>query len=91
MTLDRLRKEIDRIDLQVLRLLNRRALVARRIGELKRKQGLPIFDAKREGTVLSRMSRANQGPLPESAIQGIFLRILRENRRLQKKGAARAR
>lgn len=83
MNLNALRREIDRIDLGVLRLLNRRAALARRIGQLKRKQGLPVQDRRREQTVLARMLRGNGGPLPAGAVRGIFREILRQNRRLQ--------
>lgn len=89
--LEQLRKRIDRVDRKILQLLNERASVALRIGALKKKQGLPIFDAKREVAVLRRMIRANGGPLSETAVRGIFRQILLENRRLQKKGSGRAR
>ena len=84
--LEQLRKRIDRVDRKILQLLNERASVALRIGALKKKQGLPIFDAKREVAVLRRMIRANRGPLPKAAISSIFQKILRHNRRLQGKG-----
>jgi len=83
-TLNRLRRQIDRIDQSLLHLLNRRASAALRIGTLKKQQGLPIFDAKREGNVLRRMIHTNSGPLSETAVREIFRRILRENRWLQK-------
>lgn len=86
MNLTQLRRQIDRIDRQVLRLLNERASVAGRIGRVKRRQNLPIFDGKREGAVVSRLVRSNRGPLSGTAIRSIFSRILQENRRLQKKG-----
>ena len=90
MTLNRLRKEIDRIDLHLLKLLNRRAVFAQRIGGLKEEKGLPIFDGKREDSVLRRMIRANPGPLSTAAVRGIFREILSHNRRLQKKGSRRS-
>ncbi|MBI3312370.1 MAG: chorismate mutase [Candidatus Omnitrophica bacterium] len=85
MKLNHLRREIDRIDIRLLALLNRRAAVARKIGEVKRRQGLAIFDGKRESAVLSRMIRSNGGPLSPSAVRAIFQVILRHNRRLQGK------
>ena len=83
MTLDPLRRQIDRIDLQLLRLLNRRASAALRIGRIKKKQGLPVYDGKREQAVLGRMVRSNAGPLPASSVKSIFREILRRNRGLQ--------
>ena len=86
MTLEQLRKRIDRVDRKILQLLNERAVVARRIGEIKRRQGLPIFDGKRETAVLRRVTRSNGGPLSAAAISSIFQKILQHNRRLQGKG-----
>ncbi|MBI3333138.1 MAG: chorismate mutase [Candidatus Omnitrophica bacterium] len=83
MTLNQLRKRIDRIDRDVLRLLNQRAALALRIGEFKKKRGLPVFDGRREEEVLRRLMRASCGPLPPSASHEIFRVILRLSRRLQ--------
>jgi len=83
MTLDRLRQQIDRIDLQLLRLLNRRASAALRIGRVKKKQSLPVYDGRREQEILLRLIRRNAGPLPAASVKAIFKEILRRNRGLQ--------
>ena len=83
MDLNSLRRQIDRIDSGLLGLLNRRAELARRIGAVKKRQGLPIFDGKRERAVLERLLHSNGGPLPQGAVRRIFQEILRNNRRLQ--------
>ena len=83
MTLDQLRRQIDRIDLQLLRLLNRRAAAALEIGRVKKKQRLPVYDGRREQQILLRLARKNPGPLPASSVKGIFREILRRNRGLQ--------
>ncbi len=84
MTLKQLRKQIDRVDLQLLRLLNRRAGFVLRIGELKKREGRPIFDGQREAEVLRRLKKSNKGPLPSGSIQQIFHAILQQSRRLEK-------
>ncbi len=83
MSLDKLRRQIDRIDSRLLALLNRRAELARRIGAVKKKHGLPIFDGKRERAVLERLLHSNGGPLPQGAGRSIFQETLRHNPRLQ--------
>ena len=83
MTLDPLRRRIDRIDLQLLRLLNRRAAAALKIGELKKKHRLPVYDSRREQEILRRMAEENPGPLPSASVKAIFGEILRRNRSLQ--------
>lgn len=85
MNLSRLRKQIDAIDLKLLRLLNRRATLAVQIGRLKRRQSLPVFDSRREETLLKRLSKGNRGPLPQASIRKIFRQILRLSRWLQTK------
>ncbi len=82
-TLSRLRRRIDRIDLELGRLLNRRAARVLQVGEVKKKRGLPVFDGKRESAVLNRLMRSNVGPLSKKSIREIFSEILRHNRKLQ--------
>ncbi len=53
-SIEELRNEIDRIDEELLTLLSRRVELARRIGELKRRQGLPIIDLEREERVIAK-------------------------------------
>lgn len=56
-TLERLRKEIDEIDGEILKLLGRRLNVAREIGAFKVKNGLPVRDPEREQDILMQKTR----------------------------------
>ena len=85
MTLDQLRRRIDRIDERLLGLLNQRAEAVLQIGRIKKKQRLPVYDGRREQQVLLRLSRRNGGPLPVGSVKAIFKEILRRNRGLQGK------
>jgi chorismate mutase len=80
MTIDDCRAEIDSIDSDLLRLLNRRAALALKIGILKHGRGLEICDPQREREVIDRVCQANEGPLSHSAVERIFRRIVREAR-----------
>ncbi len=84
MTLKQLRKRIDSIDLRLLRLLNRRAVLSLEVGELKKKNGLPVFDGSREKLVLKRVIQKNKGLVSDAALRRIFSEVLRQSRRLQK-------
>ena len=84
MTLEQLRQHIDRLDAQVLRLLNRRAAVGRQVGRLKKRNGLRLFDATREQAILRRLAALNGGPLPAAAIRAIYREILRQVRNLER-------
>ena len=83
MTIEHWRTEIDEIDRELLRLLNRRARLAMKVGALKQDAGLPCCDNEREREVLTRLQQANGGPLESRAIGKLFRRIIRESRNLQ--------
>ncbi len=82
------RKEIDRIDAALLRLLNRRAQLAIEVGRLKRNAGLPLCLPARERDVLLRAAGANNGPLDDEAVEKLFRLIIRESRRIQERALA---
>jgi chorismate mutase len=83
MTIEDWRSEIDKIDRELLRLLNVRAELAVMVGESKRDAGLSVCDRGREREVIERACRANQGPLDSEAVARIFRSIIRESRRVQ--------
>ena len=56
-SLANLRAEIDRIDKELVVLLNRRAEVSLQVGLVKQKQGLEIWSPAREEEVVTRASR----------------------------------
>ena len=78
------RRNIDRIDLQLLALLNERARVAEIIGAVKRDQSMPVYEPKREDQVYKNILDNNHGPLPADAVRRIFERVIDEMRNLQK-------
>jgi chorismate mutase len=83
MNIEYWRTEIDEIDRELLRLLNRRARLAMKVGTLKRAAGLPYCDPERERVVLGRLQQANTGPLDQRAITKLFRRIINESRRVE--------
>jgi chorismate mutase len=83
MNIEYWRTEIDEIDRELLRLLNRRARLAIKVGALKRVAGLPCCDPDRERVVLSTLRRANTGPLDSRAVTKLFRRIIGESRRIE--------
>lgn len=83
-TLAARRSEIDRLDKELMRLLNRRAAIACQLGAIKVAAGLPAYDARREREVLARIRATNMGPLPAESVTRIFRRIILETRRIGK-------
>ncbi len=76
-----LRARIDAVDEQVLQLLNERAGLAHRIGELK--GGAPVYRPEREAQVLRRLQALNPGPLPGAAIVRLFTEVISACRALE--------
>lgn len=74
------RDAIDAIDAELLRLLNKRARLAVKVGESKRAAGLSLCDRAREREIVKRACDANIGPLDESAVARLFRSIIRESR-----------
>ena len=85
-TLDDLRKDIDRIDEVLVRLLNERARVACEVGRLKKEEGIAVYQPDREKQVLEHVRGiASEGPLGPEAISRLFERIIDEARRLERR------
>ncbi|MDX2178868.1 MAG: chorismate mutase [Bryobacteraceae bacterium] len=83
--LARYRTQIDKIDRDLLGLLNRRGRIAQKIGAVKREHSLAIVEPAREQQVVANLIAANSGPLANDAIERIFLGVMIEMRNLQRK------
>ena len=84
MDIDEIRKRIDLLDDELLRIFNERARLALAIGEIKKLLGLPVYDPAREKRIFLRMKEANPGPLDGGAIVRLFERVVDESRRLER-------
>ncbi|MBI3653409.1 MAG: chorismate mutase [Acidobacteria bacterium] len=78
------RDEIDRIDEELVRLLNRRSVCAIEIGRIKRELNLPVYSPNRETEVIRHVLSQNHGPLEMAAIRRLFERIIDESRSLER-------
>lgn len=78
------RQNIDRIDVQIIKLLNERASHADAIGVVKRHLKLPVYVPSREEQVISHVQQMNPGPLSNEAIRRLYERIIDESRRLER-------
>lgn len=79
MSLEETRQQIDAVDQQLIRLLNERAELVQRVGEIKKKDGLDIYVPGREEKLLRKLSelnRAQNGKLTEKAIRAIYREIM---------------
>jgi chorismate mutase / prephenate dehydratase len=78
-----LREQIDALDRELLALLNRRAAVALKVGEVKKAEGSLAFKPDREAQVIAGLKLANPGPLPNDAVAPIWREIMSACRSLE--------
>ena len=79
--IDKLRREIDGIDDELLKLVSRRAGIAGRIGALKK--GAPVYRPEREAQILKRVQEQNPGPLAAERVAGVFREVISACRGLE--------
>jgi chorismate mutase/prephenate dehydratase len=85
--LKQLRSQIDKLDVEIVKLVNQRAAIAAEIGRAKIEQGEDIFSPAREEEVYQNVLQVNdknKGPLPETTIRAVFREIMSGSRALQK-------
>ncbi len=76
MSLDDIRKNIDKIDTQLLDLLSQRADLVHEVGVVKKRDNLQIYAPEREDALLRKLVEINQGRLPEKSIRAIYREIM---------------
>ena len=79
--IDKLRREIDALDGELLQLLQRRARLAQRIGRLK--GGAPAYRPERESGILRRVAAQAGEPLAAAAATRVFREIISACRGLE--------
>jgi chorismate mutase/prephenate dehydratase len=82
--LKRLRKRIDKIDNNILKLLSERANIILEIGKIKSKSKKPAFSPGRESQVYRKLTSANKGPLNNDTIKAIYREIMSGSLALEK-------
>jgi chorismate mutase / prephenate dehydratase len=72
------RKEIDKIDDEIIRLLNERARHVIEIGKLKKAQDshANLHTPAREAEILDRICKNNPGPFPGEALRAVYREIM---------------
>ena len=78
-----LRERIDALDRDLLALLNRRMKLAVEVGELKKRDGSPVFRPEREAQVIDGLKAGNPGPLKNDSVAPIWREIMSASRALE--------
>lgn len=72
-----LRREIDRINRELLILLSERARIASEIGRIQTERGLGHYDPAREEEMLAYLTAENPGPFPDGTVKKLFKEIFK--------------
>ena len=83
-SLTEIRKDIDRIDDELLGLLIKRLKLGKEIGEVKREIGRVVADEAREKQIFQRLIKNAGSKMDEKDIIEIFSKILGISRKTQK-------
>lgn len=79
--IEQLRREIDRLDDELVRLLNQRASLAQQVGA--QKQGAPAYRPEREAEILRRVAAQASGPLAAARLIALFREVISACRALE--------
>ena len=82
--INKLRKEIDKIDQDLIALLKNRFSIAKEIGQVKTSNSFVIDDIDRENKIIKNLSIKANNDLKEEGISNIFKLIFSISKNLQK-------
>lgn len=85
--LQEMRSQVDVINLQILELLNKRAVLASEIGKVQAEMGTSFYDPQREAFMLEMLERNNKGPFSNEIVKALFREIFRASLALEEKEA----
>ncbi len=75
--IQRLRKKIDEIDENILRLLGERSEICRSIGLLKKENDIPIIDSNRESEIYTNIrDKAPDFALDADQVEAVYRQIV---------------
>jgi chorismate mutase len=78
-----LRQQVDRIDLKMLQLLQKRTKLSGQIGRMKQRNGAAVYVPERERELVARLTRASKGMPPAHMVAALYREILSSSRAAQ--------
>ncbi len=83
MDLKQLRKDIDTIDNKIVLLVKKRMSIAKKVGEYKKKNNLPVYSKRREDEILFKLKK--KAKQDYALFEQIYKKIFSHSRKLQRK------
>lgn len=82
--IEKLRSDLDEIDMEILRLLMRRTEIIKEIGLIKKQYDIPVVNRKREKKVYNNVKEfALEHELDSDQIKSIFKKIMQFSKKVQ--------
>tara|TARA_Y100000590_G_scaffold31288_1_gene34627 strand:- start:11455 stop:11715 length:261 start_codon:yes stop_codon:yes gene_type:complete len=78
-----LRKEIDNLDEEIIRLLKKRMHISKEVGKLKEILDIPVEDKMREKEIIDRLNTYAGKNLSEEQLIRIFTAVFRSSKQVQ--------
>jgi len=82
--MEELRKEMDKLYMDLLPILEKRVEISKKIGEYKYKHNLPIYDEKREDQILDRIEKLLEGKENSREIMGSLINFFEDSKYIQR-------
>lgn len=79
--INKLRKQIDKIDDEIMSLLDKRFNISNQIGQLKKESNTTVLDSNREQVIFDKTSKYSHSP----ELIEIYKTIMNESKKLQRK------
>ncbi|MEZ5649376.1 MAG: prephenate dehydratase [Burkholderiaceae bacterium] len=80
-----LRQAIDATDGEILALLQKRAGLALKVGEVKQRTGSPVYRPEREAAIFARLRQRSDGPLGGEALVRVWRQVISACRELERR------
>lgn len=81
MELNEIRKDITKIDAEIIELLKQRFTLCQQVGEIKRENNLPILDEKREQEILAGIEL--MAPKFVEETKAVFKEIMQQAKKIE--------
>ena len=85
MNLEEIRREINQIDDELIKLLEKRMELVSKVAVYKLKTGKAVLDSKREETILNKVAEAVESPVYKDVIVNTFTDMMKHSRAFQER------
>ncbi len=79
--IEKIRDEVDQIHIELARLFRQRLALTQKIWEIKKAEGLPLIDQKREDIIIHRFDQSIPHADEQVVVQNFFKSVLAETRK----------